>query len=114
MNLQEILDRIYSIQNQIREDNVAGALDDLNVLEDDLEIAIEKQKHGPMTAAEEDRNAGITRLADGSVQSEATDRYDHEAHVKKHLEAIDKVRFADARDHHLIRQNYRRMVGLDK
>jgi hypothetical protein len=100
MNLQEILDRIYSIQNQIREDNVAGALDDLNVLEDDLEIAIEKEKHGPMTAAEEDRNAGITRRADGSVLSEATDS--------------PVMSFADARDHHLIRQNYRRMVGLEK
>ena len=92
MNLQEILDRIYSIQNQIREDNVAGALDDLNVLEDDLEIAIAKQKYGPMTPAEEDRNAGVKRQPDGSVV----------------------MGFADARDHHLIRQNYRRMVGLDK
>jgi hypothetical protein len=100
MNLQEILDRIYSIQNQINENNVAGALDDLNVLEDDLEIAIAKQKYGPMTPAEEDRNAGITRRADGSVQDETTD--------------TPVMGFADARDHHLIRQNYRRMIGADK
>ena len=100
MTLNEILDRIYSIQNQIREDNVVGALDDLNVLEDDLEIAIAKEKHGPMTTEEEDRNAGITRRADGSVLSEATDS--------------PVMGFADARDHHLIRQNYRRMIGADK
>jgi hypothetical protein len=100
MNLQEILDRVYSIQNQINENNVAGALDDLNVLEDDLEIAIAKQKYGPMTPAEEDRNAGITRNTDGSVQNETTD--------------TPVMGFADARDHHLIRQNYRRIVGLDR
>ena len=100
MNLQEILDRIYSIQNQINENNVAGALDDLNVLEDDLEIAIAKQKYGPMTPAEEDRNAGITRNTDGSVQNETTD--------------TPVMGFADARDHHLIRQNFKRMIGGDR
>ena len=45
-----------------------------------------------MTAEEEDRNAGVKRQPDGSVV----------------------MGFVDARDHHLIRQNYRRMVGLDK
>lgn len=35
----------------------------------------------------------------------------HEAHVKKHLDAADRMTFQDARDHHLVRPNYKRMVG---
>ena len=48
MTLQEILERINTIQDQLREDNVAGALDDLNKLEDDLTVAVEQPQ--PMTA----------------------------------------------------------------
>jgi hypothetical protein len=40
--------------------------------------------------------------------------YDHEAHVKKHLDAIDATRFADARDQHLINQNFNRAFGVKK
>ena len=54
MKLEEILDRIIKIQDRLREDNTAGALDDLNKLEDDLTVAVEKPQ--PMTAKEEDRN----------------------------------------------------------
>ena len=70
MTLQEILERIQLIQSQLGEDNTAGALDDLNKLEDDLTVAVEKPQ--PMTAEEEDRNAGVDRLADGSIKSEET------------------------------------------
>ena len=54
MTLQEILERIQSIQSQLGEDNTAGALDDLNKLEDDLTVAVEKPQ--AMTEKEEDRN----------------------------------------------------------
>ena len=63
MKLQEILERIQLIQSQLGEDNTAGALDDLNKLEDDLTVAVEKPQ--AMTPQEEDRNAGVERLADG-------------------------------------------------
>ena len=59
MTLQEILERIHTIQDQLREDNVAGALDDLNRLEDDLTVAVEKPQS--MTPQEEDKNAGVER-----------------------------------------------------
>ena len=92
MTLTEILDRISNIRAQIDEGNMPGALNDLESLEMDLVVATEQAQRTPMTAEEEDRNADVKRQPDGSVV----------------------MGFADARDHHLIRQNYRRMVGLDK
>ena len=92
MTLTEVLDRISDIRAQIDEGNMPGALNDLESLEMDLVVATEQAQRTPMTAEEEDRNAGVKRQPDGSVV----------------------MGFADARDHHLIRQNYRRMVGLDK
>ena len=100
MTLTEILDRISNIRAQIDEGNMPGALNDLESLEMDLVVATEQAQRTPMTAEEEDRNAGITRNTDGSVQNETTD--------------TPVMGFADARDHHLIRQNYRRMIGADK
>ena len=100
MTLNEILDRVSNIRAQIDEGNMPGALGDLEKLEMDLVVATEQEQREPMTAQEEDRNAGITRRVDGSVQSEQTDS--------------PVMSFADARDHHLIRQNYRRMIGADK
>ena len=92
MTLTEVLDRISNIRAQIDEGNMPGALGDLEQLEMDLVVATEQEQREPMTAEEEDRNAGVKRQPDGSVV----------------------IGFADARDHHLIRQNYRRIVGLDK
>ena len=100
MTLQEILEKINAIQDQLREDNTAGALDDLNKLEDDLTVAVEKPQ--PMTADEEDRNAGITRLADGTVQSEKTTA----------VEERNNFGFpTDARDHHFVKKNSKRLIG---
>tara|TARA_B100001564_G_C20414479_1_gene567216 strand:- start:406 stop:708 length:303 start_codon:yes stop_codon:yes gene_type:complete len=100
MTLKEILEKIQSIQDQLREDNTAGALDDLNKLEDDLTIAVEKPQ--PMTADEEDKNAGITRLADGSIKSEKTTA----------VEERNNFGFpTDARDHHFVKKNPKRLIG---
>ena len=49
--------------------------------------------------------------ANEAILDAAHSDYDHEAHVKKHLDAIDATGFADARDHHLIRQDLHRAVG---
>jgi hypothetical protein len=92
MTQDEILNRVSNIRAQIDEGNMPGALGDLEQLEMDLVVATEQEQREPMTAEEEDRNAGVKRQPDGSVV----------------------IGFADARDHHLIRQNYRKMVGLDK
>jgi hypothetical protein len=92
MTQDEILNRVSNIRAQIDEGNMPGALSDLEQLEMDLVVATEQEQREPMTAEEEDRNAGVKRQPDGSVV----------------------MGFADARDHHLIRQNYRRMVGLEK
>ena len=100
MTLQEILDRIIKIQDQLREDNTAGALDDLNKLEDDLTVAVEKPQ--PMTAKEEDRNAGIIRNMDGSVKSETTSA----------VPERNQYGFpSDARDHHFVKKNPKRLIG---
>ena len=101
MTLQEILETIQNIQAQLGEDNTAGALDDLNKLEDDLTVAVEKPQ--PMTAKEEDRNAGIKRNADGSVESEQT-----ETATKRNDFGLPII---DARDQHLIRKNPKKMIG---
>ena len=100
MTLNEILDRVSNIRAQIDEGNMPGALGDLEKLEMDLVVATEQEQREPMTAQEEDRNAGVVRTADGSVSSEQT--------------GTPVMGFTDARDHHLIRQNYRRMIGADK
>ena len=100
MKLQEILERIQLIQSQLSEDNTAGALDDLNGLEDDLTVAVEQPQ--PMTAKEEDKNADIERDADGNVKSEQTES----EKLQDDLEPI-----ADARDHHLINKNPKRIIG---
>ena len=92
MTQDEILNRVSNIRAQIDEGNMPGALSDLEQLEMDLVVATEQEQRTPMTAEEEDRNAGVKRQPDGSVV----------------------MGFADARDHHLIRQNYRRMIGADK
>jgi hypothetical protein len=92
MTQDEILNRVSNIRAQIDEGNMPGALSDLEQLEMDLVVATEQEQREPMTAEEEDKNAGVKRQPDGSVV----------------------MGFADARDHHLIRQNYRRMVGLEK
>ena len=100
MTLKEILERIQSIQSQLGEDNTAGALDDLNKLEDDLTVAVEKRQ--PMTAEEEDRNAGIIRNADGSVESETTSA----------VPERNQYGFpTDARDHHFVKKNPKRLIG---
>ncbi len=100
MTLKEILEKIQSIQDQLREDNTAGALDDLNKLEDDLIVAVEKPQ--PMTADEEDKNAGIRRLADGSIKSEKTTA----------VEERNNFGFpSDARDHHFVKKNPKRLIG---
>ena len=92
MTQDEILNRVSNIRAQIDEGNMPGALSDLEQLEMDLVVATEQEQRTPMTAEEEDKNAGVKRQPDGSVV----------------------MGFADARDHHLIRQNYRRMIGADK
>ena len=100
MTLKEILERIQSIQSQLGEDNTAGALDDLNKLEDDLTVAVEKPQS--MTAKEEDRNAGVERLADGSIKSEKTSP----------VEERNEFGFPrDARDHHFVKKNPKRLIG---
>ena len=100
MTLQEILERIQSIQSQLGEDNTAGALDDLNKLEDDLTVAVEKPQ--PMTPQEEDRNAGITRNTDRTVKSEKTTA----------VEERNQFGFpTDARDHHFVKKNPKRLIG---
>jgi len=101
MTLKEILERIENIQSQLAEDNTAGALDDINSLEFDLIVAVEKPQ--PMTAKEEDRNAGIKRNADGSVESEQT-----ETATKRNDFGLPII---DARDQHLIRKNPKKMIG---
>ena len=100
MKLQEILERIQLIQSQLGEDNTAGALDDLNKLEDDLTVAVEKPQ--AMTPQEEDRNAGVERLADGSIKSEKTSA----------VEERNEFGFPrDARDHHFVKKNPKRLIG---
>ena len=100
MTLKEILERIQSIQSQLGEDNTAGALDDLNKLEDDLTVAVEKRQ--PMTAEEEDRNAGVTRNIDGTIKSEKTTV----------VEERNQYGFpTDARDHHFVKKNPKRLIG---
>ena len=100
MTLQEILERIQLIQSQLGEDNTAGALDDLNKLEDDLTVAVEKPQ--PMTPQEEDRNAGITRNTDRTVKSEKTTA----------VEERNQFGFpTDARDHHFVKKNPKRLIG---
>ena len=98
MTLQEILERIYTIQDQLREDNVAGALDDLNRLEDDLTVAVEKPQ--PMTPQEEDKNAGVERDKEGKIISQTTG--------KRNDFGLPVV---DARDHHLINKDPKRIIG---
>ena len=100
MTLEEILERVNRIQDQLREDNTAGALDDLNKLEDDLTVAVEKPQ--PMTPAEEDRNAGVERPKDGTIQSERTTA----------AEPRNDFGFpVDARDHHFVKKNPKRLIG---
>ena len=98
MTLQEILERINTIQDQLREDNVAGALDDLNRLEDDLTVAVEKPQ--PMTPQEEDKNAGVERESEGKIISQTTG--------KRNDFGLPVV---DARDHHLINKDPKRIIG---
>ena len=98
MTLQEILERINTIQDQLREDNVAGALDDLNRLEDDLTVAVEKPQ--PMTPQEEDKNAGVERDSEGKIISQTTG--------KRNDFGLPVV---DARDHHLINKDPKRIIG---
>ena len=98
MTLQEILERINTIQDQLREDNVAGALDDLNRLEDDLTVAVEKPQ--PMTPQEEDKNAGVKRDSEGKIISQTTG--------KRNDFGLPVV---DARDHHLINKDPKRIIG---
>lgn len=98
MTLQEILERINTIQDQLREDNVAGALDDLNRLEDDLTVAVEKPQ--PMTPQEEDKNAGVERDKEGKIISQTTG--------KRNDFGLPVV---DARDHHLINKDPKRIIG---
>ena len=92
MTQDEILNRVSNIRAQIDEGNMPGALNDLESLEMDLVVATEQAQRTPMTAEEEDRNAGVKRQPDGSVV----------------------MGFADARDHHLIRQDFKRMTGGDR
>ena len=92
MTQDEILNRVSNIRAQIDEGNMPGALGDLEQLEMDLVVATEQEQRTPMTAEEEDRNAGVKRQPDGSVV----------------------MGFADARDHHLIRQDFKRMIGGDR
>jgi len=101
MTLQEILERLQNIQTQLGEDNTAGALDDLNRLEDDLTVAVEQPQ--PMTSQEEDRNAGIERNADGSIKSEQTS-----TPTKRNDFGLPII---DARDHHLIKKNPKKLIG---
>ena len=98
MTLQEILERINTIQDQLREDNVAGALDDLNRLEDDLTVAVEKPQ--PMTPQEEDKNAGVERDKEGKIISQTTG--------KRNDFGLPVI---DARDHHLINKDPKRIIG---
>ncbi len=100
MTLQEILERIHSIQDQLREDNVAGALDDLNRLEDDLTVAVEQPQ--PMTPKEEDKNAGVERDSEGKIISETTGT------GKRNDFGLPVI---DARDHHLINKDPKRIIG---
>ena len=72
MTLTEVLDRISNIRAQIDEGNMPGALNDLESLEMDLVVATEQAQRTPMTAEEEDRNAGVIRDSNGNVISEAT------------------------------------------
>ena len=57
---------------------------------------------------------------DGAIDSinELRDYFEEqsaqESHLKRHLEAADKMLFADARDQHLIRQDFKRAVGVKK
>ena len=98
MTLQEILERINTIQDQLREDNVAGALDDLNRLEDDLTVAVEQPQ--PMTPQEEDKNAGVERDSEGKIISQTTG--------KRNDFGLPVI---DARDHHLINKDPKRIIG---
>jgi len=102
MTLKEILERIQNIQSQLSEDNTVGALDDLNKLEDELIIAVEKPQ--PMTAKEEDKNANVQRDTDGNVISEQTE-YEPTKRNDFGLPIID------AKDHHLIRKNPKKLIG---
>ena len=99
MKIEEILEKVQMIQDQIREDNTAGALDSLNKLEDELTIAVEKPQ--PMTAKEEDKNAGIVRDEQGKVMPETTGD-------KRNDFGLPVV---DARDHHLINKDPKRIIG---
>ena len=100
MKLQEILERIQLIQSQLGEDNTAGALDDLNKLEDDLTVAVEKPQ--PMTPKEEDKNAGVERNNDGSIKGEETTA----------VEPRNDFGYpVDARDHHFVKKNPKRLIG---
>jgi hypothetical protein len=57
---------------------------------------------------------------DGAIDSinELRDYFEEqsaqESHLKQHLKAADKMMFADARDHHLINQDFNRAVGVKR
>ena len=54
---------------------------------------------------------------DGAIDSinELRDYFEEQsaqaAHLKRHLKAADKMLFADARDQHLINQNFKKALG---
>ena len=65
--IDEILDKIQLIQGQLREGKIEPALDDLNILEEELLEILDKKK---MSAEAEDANAGVIRGKNGEVIGE--------------------------------------------
>lgn len=94
LNDQEILDALNWALDAIDEGRTADARNYVEQVRDEYESRQDAANEAILDAVHSD--------------------YDHEAHVKKHLDAIDEMRFPDARDHHLIHQNFNRAFGVKK
>ena len=94
MNDNEILDALNWALDAIDEGRTADARDYVEQVRDEYDARQDAANEAIIDSAHSD--------------------YDHEAHVKKHLDAIDATRFPDARDHHLINQDLNRAFGVKK
>jgi hypothetical protein len=74
----------------------------LTEIDDVLAMIADKVVYGDRDGAID----SINELRDYFEEQSAQD-----SHLKKHLEAADKMLFADARDHHLINQNFKKALG---
>ena len=89
----------------MKELNING----MTEIDDVLAMIADKVVHG-------DKDGAIDSI--NELRDHFEEQNSHEAHVRKHLDAIkpdtEKTFYEDARDQHLIRQDLKRAVGVKR